>query len=87
MDGTVVILNKAHLFNHRVFQLMPILLFGKGSRGEMRCCCCARLFSLDCAVRMLHFLLTFFVFYVLVTSEESGMPTLQFSYELKAVLI
>ena len=39
----------------------------------MRCCCCARLFSLACAVRMLHFLLTFFVFYVLITNEDSGM--------------
>ena len=54
---------------------MPTLLFGRGVTGEMRCCCCSRLFSLDCAVRMLHFLLTFFVFYVLITNEDSGKPT------------
>lgn len=64
---------------------MPTILFWQGVVGEleMRCCCCARLFSLDAAVRMLHFLLTFFVFYVLITNEESGMPS-AYSFRVKA---
>lgn len=33
-------------------------------------------------MRMLHFLLTFFVFYVLITNEESGMPS-AYSFHVK----
>ena len=44
-------------------------------------CCCARLCSLDCAVRLLHFTLTFFVFYVLVTTEDSGESTLSLNQQ------
>lgn len=44
--------------------------------------CCGGLFKVGNAVRLLHFLITTFIFYVLTASENTGKPTLLGRYIL-----